>query len=307
MHHIRFIANAKAPLKAVLLLLAATALLAGLAHLTGLLPLTLKSPGTDLLTFAEAHITWYNLLLFVGIIAAWAFALKRARELGWELKIILKASLYVLIGGELGARLYYVAICFPYYVEHLHEIFDLAQRGLSIHGCILGIILSLVLFCRVHKIPILPYLDLIAMVLPLAQAIWRWGNFFNSECFGQPLPDSALLKLYIPPASRPAQFADFSYFHATFLYEAVWDFAAFLVLYFILGNRLKQGPGLLSCIFLVQYAICRLIIEPIRVDGITYGPINVPIAASLVCLLTGTLGLYILWIRHGQRRSGNNR
>src|SRR5207245_2391760 len=108
----------------------------------------------------------------------------------------------------------------------------------------------------------------------LGQAIGRWGNFFNEEAFGRPtdLP----WKLYISPEHRPLGYAQFEYFHPTFLYESIWDFAVFLLLVGVLRSRLRHRPGALFFAYVGLYSIGRFAIEALRLDSFWLGPVRVP-------------------------------
>ena len=90
-------------------------------------------------------------------------------------------------------------------------------------------------------VPILRGLDVAAPSFAIGQAIGRWGNFFNEEAFGQ--PTNLPWKLYISPQHRPPGYAQFDYFHPTFLYESVWDLAMFILLVAWLRPRLREQPG----------------------------------------------------------------
>lgn len=258
----------------------------------------LKSPGAYFSLFGLFDVRIYTFLLCLGYAAGWLFAMVRAWRWGYDVKLVGLGTLAVLLGGELGARLYYVAICWGYYSQHVQEIFDPRQTGLAIHGVILGVIFAVWIYCRCRRVPVWQHLDLTIAVVPLAQCIWRLGNFFNNEAFGLPIApgDAALVKLFIPLEFRPQAYASYSYFHPAFLYEAIWDLAAFVYLYFVASRKFRHQSGVVTCLFLVQYGLCRLLIEPIRIDGIAYGGINVPIVASLVCLVAGSC-LLVLRLR----------
>src|SRR5205807_936895 len=106
------------------------------------------------------------------------------------------------------------------------------------------------------RLPILRGLDVAAPSMVLGQAIGRWGNFFNEEAFGRPtdLP----WKLYIAPEHRPLGYAQFEYFHPTFLYESIWDFAVFLLLVGVLRSRLRHRPGALFFAYVGLDSLGRL-------------------------------------------------
>src|SRR6266481_6355936 len=146
---------------------------------------------------------------------------------------VLMASELALLGGLVGARLYYVLFNLDYYGQFPGKIFALWEGGLAIHGGVIGGILVGGGYAWRRGLPVRQYLDIAAPSLALGQAIGRWGNFFNEEAFGRPtdLP----WKLFISPVHRPLQYAQSEYFHPTFLYESLWDLLVFAAL--LLGLR----------------------------------------------------------------------
>ncbi len=110
------------------------------------------------------------------------------------------------------------------------------------------------------------------------------------------MPDGFPIAVFIPVECRPTRFADASLFHATFLYESIWDLAIFVLIYFYLVKKLAKFPGLCSLIYIALYSIGRLMIEPLRTDSIMAGVIPVPIVASAVFLVL-SIGLIPLFVR----------
>jgi phosphatidylglycerol:prolipoprotein diacylglycerol transferase len=166
--------------------------------------------------------------------------------------------------------------------------------GLSIHGCIAGLFVAILLYARLHPGRAVAYFDLVCICLPLAQSIWRWGNLFNSETAGAPLSHYALLQQLVPWAYRPRAYMQYDCFQPAFLYESIWDLALFVCLYFGLAKMSLGRPGLLSCIYLGAYSAGRILIESVRLDGITYGPLPVPTIVSLACLVASSIGIAFL-------------
>lgn len=198
---------------------------------------------------------------------------------------------YIIILGILGARLYYCAVNYSYYIAHPFEIFYIRQGGLSIHGMIIVGILSLYVFSKFYKISFLKLADVFLCGTALAQSIGRWGNFFNSEAFGTPtdLP----WKLFIPVSQRSMEYLNFQYFHPTFLYESILDFVIFIVLLWCFKQKFKAGST--ACLYLILYSIVRIIVEHFRIDSVL-DIAGFPVAqiVSVVMLLIGACGLIIL-------------
>lgn len=200
-------------------------------------------------------------------------------------------SFWLIIGGVLGARIWYVLLNISYYSAHLNEILAISQGGISIQGAIFGGVLTGVVYVKKHDLCFLKIADLYAFVLPIGQSIGRWGNFFNSEAFGKPcdLP----WKLYIPQANRPSQYFYNEYFHPTFLYESIANIFVFLILYFILRKKFVNKSGAIFFSYLILYSIVRFFIEFVRVDSVLniFG-IPVAVVVAVIFAVIGGVGLF---------------
>ena len=199
-------------------------------------------------------------------------------------------SFWLIIGGVLGARLWYVLLNLGYYVSHFGEIFAISQGGISIQGAIIGGVLTGFIYVKKHHLCFSKLADMFAFVLPIGQAIGRWGNFFNSEAFGKPcdLP----WKLYIPQANRPEQYFYDEYFHPTFLYESIANVVIFLILYFVLRKKFENKSGAIFCCYLILYSIVRFFIEFVRVDSVlNIGTIPVAVLVAVIFTIVGGFGL----------------
>ncbi len=247
--------------------------------------IVLQSPGIVLFHLGPIPVRWYGIMIALGFLCASFFANKLAKRQGVDSEQLTNLTLLSFISGILGARLYFVALKWQEYVSHPQDIFATWLGGLSIHGGIIGGFIVGYLYAAYHKLPKRKIADIVGAILPLGQAIGRWGNFFNSEAFGRPIPEGFPLAVYIPEASRPANFPSDSLFHATFLYESIWDFGIFLLIYFWLSKRFQNIPGICFLIYLALYNIGRLMIEPLRTDSIMAGTMPVPILASAAFLV----------------------
>ncbi len=249
--------------------------------------------------FIQLTIRWYGVMIALGFLASVFVASHMAKVRGLDSEKVLNMCLSCFIGGIIGARLYFVALNWSsYFTYHWIETFCTWNGGLSIHGGVLGGIIGAIVFCLANKMPLLPCFDIGGTVTVLAQAIGRWGNFFNSEAFGKPVADTFPLKLFIPEESRPMQFHMHSYFHPTFLYESVWNLCLFLLLYFVAWKKLEKFPGMTFMIYVAGYSIGRLIIEPIRTDSIMFMGFPAPILASAFSLAFSVCGMLSLYRKH---------
>ncbi|MFQ3646184.1 MAG: prolipoprotein diacylglyceryl transferase [Anaerolineae bacterium] len=158
-------------------------------------------------------------------------------------------------------------------------------------------------------IPMLPWLDIAAVVLPLAQSIGRWGNFVNQELYGSPttLPWGILIDVSnrVAPYNLIADYPPDTRFHPLFLYESLWNLGAFFVLLYLYNqqrNRFKPGDFFL--IYLIQYSVIRFFLEFLRVEVATIGAtgINSSQATSVVLFVIALL-LFLIRRRSAAQQS----
>jgi|AGTN01.1.fsa_nt_gi prolipoprotein diacylglyceryl transferase len=261
------------------------------------------SPGPIICYFGDLPFRWYGTLMTLGFAAAALITARLGVKEGWSENKLLTGSLIGFLGGVLGGRLYYVACQWDYYSQHPFSILATWEGGMAIHGGIIGGFVAGILAAHLIGLPWLRCMDYGGCGTVLAQAIGRWGNFFNNEAFGKPVGNDFLLKLFIPANHRPDGFAQFSYFHPTFLYESAINFSIFLFLYFYLVKKLKNYPGVCFFVYMAIYSVGRLLIEPMRLDSIrTANHIPVPIIASAVELVVSLAIITGLVVYHNAGR-----
>lgn len=261
-------------------------------------------PDPILFEIGPLAIRWYGLLIATGALLAGYVASLEAGRRGLNPDHVWDALMVVLVSGVIGARLYHVVsspagtdVGLSYYLQNPVKIIAIWEGGLGIYGAVAGGALGLFLFARYHDLRFWQWADLAAIGLPLAQAIGRWGNFFNQELYGNPtdLPWG----IYIDAAHRLPRFAGLpaeTRFTPTFLYESLWNLGAFLVLLFLArrySDRLRQGD--LFLIYLILYPVGRILVELQRPDAwrIAGLPTAQWVAGGLILL-----SLVLLWYRH---------
>ena len=223
----------------------------------------IPSPSSGSLSLGPLELRGYGLMIALGVVAAVWLAQKRWAERGGDPDDIVSIAMLAVPAGLVGARLYHVATDWQDYQGRWLDVVKVWQGGLGIPGGIaLGVAVGLVVARRKRiRLPVI--LDAATPALPLAQAIGRWGNWFNQELFGRPtdLPWG----LRIDPSHRPARYADVETFHPTFLYESLWNLAlcGFLIW---LGRRRVLRPGYLFAAYVGGYFLARLGLEMLRVD-----------------------------------------
>ncbi len=256
-----------------------------------------QSPGPIFFELGFISLRWYGLLIATAVLIGVSFSqfLAKHRQLNPEL--IADLAIWLIIAAIPSARLYYVLFNWHEYAQRPEDIMAIWKGGIAIHGAILGGTLATALFARFQKVSVWQLTDVLVPSLALGQAIGRWGNFFNSEAFGD--PTNLPWKLYIPVNLRSSNYINFSYFHPTFLYESLWNVGVFslLIWLFFWGlkhqNRLKLGT--LTFTYLISYSLGRFWIEGLRTDSLMLGPLKIAQVISLLLIILGSLGLFWLY------------
>lgn len=229
----------------------------------------IPTPSISAVGLGPFTIHFYALCILVGIIAAIIIGRKRYVALGGNSDEIVDIAIYAIPAGIIGGRLYHV-LTSPekYFGTHSHVLDTLKiwDGGMGIWGAIaLGTFASYVGFHRCERsLPFAHILDALAPGILIAQALGRWGNWFNGELFGR--PTNAPWGLKIPLALRPVGYENFSTFHPTFLYESLWCFlgAALLV---SISKRWVLAPGNLFLLYISVYCLGRSWVEYLRIDS----------------------------------------
>lgn len=258
------------------------------------------------------YIRFYGILIMLGAVAAAFLAEREARRRKLNSEFVWDALILVLIGGIIGARLWHVftpppsmlvldpatgKLVNPYFINGTPQILDILsiwKGGLGIPGAIIGGALTLYFYCRHRKMSFMLWADVAVPGVALAQAIGRWGNFFNQELYGK--PSTLPWAIYIEPQYRVPGYQDFSTFQPLFLYESIWNLLNMGLLLFLerkFPNKLKEGDLLL--IYLMGYPLGRFFLEFLKLDSPRVGTININQTVMLVVMIIA--GFLFFW-RH---------
>jgi phosphatidylglycerol:prolipoprotein diacylglycerol transferase len=214
-----------------------------------------------------------------------------------------------LILAIIGARLYHVLTpspsmadlgihSFADYLQKPWELVNLRNGGLGIYGGIIGGAVGLLWYTKRNRLPTIAWADLGVVGVALGQFIGRWGNFFNQELYGR--PSDLPWAVRIDEAYRLPGYETVETFHPAFLYESLWNFLSFVILLF-LARRYphKLQTGDLMALYLVQYAIGRILLEFIRLDSrtIELGSLGIPVATLVSVGVALPMGILLIW-RH---------
>ena len=219
------------------------------------------------------EIRWYGILIALGMIIAVLISCRRAPKHVLTDNDVLDLALWMLPIGVIGARLYYVLFNHRYY-HSLADALNIRAGGLAIHGGLIFGLLAVYFVCKHKKIALLNMADLIIPSVALAQAIGRWGNFFNGEAHGGPtdLPWGIIV--------------DGVKVHPTFLYESIWCVLLFIFLsYFDL--KLRTANGQTFALYMIFYSVERFFVEGLRTDSLMIGPFKQAQVLSICAIIAG--------------------
>jgi phosphatidylglycerol---prolipoprotein diacylglyceryl transferase len=218
-------------------------------------------------------VRWYGLILLTAILVSIAIMGRLARRQGLDPDTLFDIAPTVVVAAVIGARVYYLLLRNDYYRANPDQLLTLQLQGLTIHGALAVGVAAFVLLMRRRGQPVLQWTDLVIAVVPIGQAIGRWGNWANQEAFGK--PSTLPWAIEIDPARRPPEYASAATFHPTFLYESILNLLAGAILIWLLfripsSPRLRHGDVLGT--YMILYGIIRLVVERLRTDSLTIGP-----------------------------------
>ena len=224
-------------------------------------------------------IAYYGIVIVTGMMIAIWIAQREAKRTGQNPEQYLDLAMIGIAAGILGARIYYVIFAWDYYKDDLLSIFNIRQGGLAIYGGIIGAFVFGGLACKWRGVPVLPMFDLTAMGFLLGQGCGRWGNFFNQEAFGcnTTLPwgmYSEATRAYLMSSTvtvpKGVVIDPNLPVHPTFLYESIWCFVGFFLLFRYIKKRKFNGDITLR--YLIWYGAGRFWIEGLRTDSLMLVP-----------------------------------
>lgn len=239
------------------------------------------------------EIYWYGIIMCLAIVAAIIVATLLCKKKNINAETPLNIALVIIPFGILGARLF--ACLFDASLS-LTDFFNFRTGGMSIIGAIIGGGLALLIYCLIkkEKKPF-NYFDILCSVLILAQAIGRWGNFFNQELYGAMIEESSIF------ARFPfAVLIDGVYYQALFFYEFLANLIGFVILSIIF---IKQKEfGYVTAAYLTIYGSIRTILEPLRQQEyiLMLGSIQVSRLFSILMIVAG-IGLFV-WLKIKDKR-----
>lgn len=229
---------------------------------------SIPSPETGVWNLGPIPLRAYALLIILGIVVAVWLGNKRYIARGGAPGTILDIAIWAVPFGIVGGRIYHVLSDWQLYFgpggSGLSGAIRIWDGGLGIWGAVAFGALGAWIGARRVGVALPPVGDAIAPGIALAQAIGRWGNYFNQELFGSPtdLPWG----LEIALEKRPSGFEEFATFHPTFLYESLWLVGVALIVIWA-DRRFTMGHGRAFALYVLLYTVGRLWIEALRIDS----------------------------------------
>lgn len=230
---------------------------------------SIPSPSQSLLEIGPLTIHFYALCIILGVVAAIYIGNRRFVAAGGTRGVVSDVAIVAVPSGIIGGRIYHVITSPDLYFgtgRDWKEVFYIWKGGLGIWGAIsLGFLGAYLVYRRHPKrsLSFSFFADAIAPGLLVAQAIGRWGNWFNKELFGRPL--DAPWALEIPIRYRPVGYTNVETFHPVFLYESLWCLFIAVILV-TLVRRWNLRPGSIFALYVALYSFGRGFIEALRID-----------------------------------------
>ncbi len=246
---------------------------------------------------------WYGVIIAFGFMLAVFLAMRASKDYGVDPENIIDLVLFAAPVSIIFARLYYVVFKWEDYRSDLSEIYKIWHGGIAIYGAVIGALLSAWLFARYKKISPLNLFDLGVPYLILAQAIGRWGNFVNQEAFGvnTALPwgmTSNRIRSELGNLQAQGMNVDPSLpVHPTFLYESLWNLAAFFVLIYFSKRRKVEGE--VFFLYMILYGAGRFWIEGLRTDSLMLGNFRI---SQVLALVLAVVFAVIFFVRRKKLR-----
>lgn len=252
-----------------------------------------------LFSIGPLKIYYYSITMLLAVLTGILLAYRESKRYGMK-AYITDLVTYLIIFGIIGARIYYVIFNFDVYKDRLLDIFKIWEGGIAIYGAVIGGLIAIIYYAKKSEQNIVRTTDIIAPGLILAQAIGRWGNFFNSEAHGVSVSIDILEKLHIPNFIIKGMYISGEYYHPTFLYESMWCLIGFIVL-IILRRIVKRKLGVMTTGYFIWYGIGRYFIEGLRTDSLYVGNYRVSQLVSLLLVLIGSVGFIISLLRKDEK------
>lgn len=241
-------------------------------------------------------IYWYGVLITIGVVLAYLYAMHRTKDLGLSKDRVFDVVFAALIGGFLGARIYYCV--FTTLDPNSGMNYDIVTTftgirdgGLAIYGGIIGGFLVGFAACKIRKVNFFAMCDLASFGFLIGQTIGRWGNFVNQEAYGAVADPDWLFGMTGTIISQSVEAG--AVVHPCFLYESVWCLLGFIGLHFY-SKKLRTYDGEIFLLYIAWYGLGRAFIEGMRTDSLMIGEYKVSQLLAAASFVVATV-LFIVF------------
>jgi prolipoprotein diacylglyceryl transferase len=224
----------------------------------------IPSPSQNVLELGPLTIHFYGILIAIGVIVAIVVARQRYVRFGGSSELFERVAIWTIVIGFLGARAAYAVTHTARFEGRPWAVFFIWEGGLALYGGLLFGAIALIWMVNRWHGDLFAIGDAVAVGIPLAQAIGRFGNYFNQELFGT--PSDLPWAIIIDPARRPEAYREFETFHPTFAYEAIWNALILVPTILILERYGKLAKGASFGVYVAMYAFIRFWMELLRTD-----------------------------------------
>ncbi|MDO5633848.1 MAG: prolipoprotein diacylglyceryl transferase [Micrococcus sp.] len=270
--------------------------------------LSIPAPGISAIELGPLTIHIYALCIIAGVIAALWLGSRRWAARGGPEGTVLDIALWAIPFGLIGARIYHVLTSPDVYFGPGFDgtgdpikVFFIWEGGIGIMGAISGGAIGAWIACRRAGVRLSAFADVVAPGILLAQAIGRWGNYFNQELFGRPTDLPWALHVDADHYNFPASLAPGTTFHPTFLYESLWSLVGVGVL-LLIDKRFRLRRGAMLFAYVIWYTAGRIWMETFRIDVVrSYTLVGLEMRLhawiALAILVFGVVGLIVSLLR----------
>lgn len=236
------------------------------------------------LGFVQIH--YYSICIFIAMLIGIFLVFREAKRQNIDENKIIDLLFYAIIIGIVGARLYFVIFHLDYYLNNPLNIFKIWEGGLAIHGGIIAALIFIYFYTKKKDLNLLKILDILVVALLIAQAIGRWGNFFNSEAHGPETTLETLNNLFVPEFVINGMQINGIYYLPTFYFESILCLLGFIIILII---RKKCKIGDLTAFYLVWYGLVRFYIESFRTDSLMFFDFKIAQIVSIIMVIIGVV------------------
>lgn len=264
---------------------------------------SIPSPTVSYFDLGPVRIHIYALCILTGIVLAILIANNRLTKRGGESGVAIDIALWAVPFGIIGGRIFHVLTHLgDYFYEgaDFTAIFRIWEGGLAIYGAISFGLLGAWLGARFAGIRFWSFVDAVAPGVLLAQAIGRWGNYFNQELYGTPTNLPWGLEIAADNAAYPLGLPAGVLFHPTFLYESLWSLAG-VALLLAIDKKFELRWGKMFALYIAFYSVGRIWTESLRIDP---SEIILGLRTNIWSALFGILAAIVIWRVQSRRHPG---